>query len=72
MFDYFGSAGLLLAPLAATGGLAAFFASEFQALRDVWRNRDQYTLTIGHASAPAAPSCTESAIREPAQKALSS
>jgi hypothetical protein len=35
MIDDFGSPGLLVAPLAAVGGLANFFASEFQGLHDI-------------------------------------
>jgi hypothetical protein len=46
MIDYFGTAGLLLAPLAAAGGLADFFASEFQGLHDIWTNEDQYTILM--------------------------
>jgi hypothetical protein len=46
MADYFGTAGVLLAPLAATGGLAAFFASEFQGLHDTLTGEDQYTIIV--------------------------
>jgi hypothetical protein len=59
MAEYFGTAGVLLAPLAATGGLAAFFASEFQALHDTLTSEDKYTVVIGNSS-PAAPSCSAS------------
>jgi len=44
MADYFGTVGVLLAPLAAAGGLAAFFASEFQSLHDTLTGEDQYTI----------------------------
>jgi len=53
MLDYFGPAGLLLAPLAAIGALADFFASEFQGLHDIWTNRDKYTILIGRPSGQA-------------------
>ncbi|HET9899386.1 MAG TPA: hypothetical protein VFQ44_31045 [Streptosporangiaceae bacterium] len=46
MVDYFGTAGLLLAPLAAAGGLASFFASEFQGLHDVWTSEDRYDILM--------------------------
>ena len=53
MLEDFGSAGVLLAPLAAVGGLADFFASEFQGLHDIWTNEDQYTIVVrGQASVP--------------------
>lgn len=51
MADYFGTVGVLLAPLAAAGGLAAFFASEFQGLHDILTNEDQYTIIIKHEAA---------------------
>jgi hypothetical protein len=70
LVDDFGSAGWLLAPLAAVGALAAFFASEFQALHDVWTNRDQYVIAIDHVVMPAAPPCTGSAIQEAARSAV--
>jgi hypothetical protein len=53
MVDDFGPAGLLLAPLAAAGALADFFASEFQGLHDIWTHRDQYTIIIDHPSGQA-------------------
>jgi hypothetical protein len=46
MADYFGPAGVLLAPLAAAGGLADFFASEFQGLRDILTGKDKYTIIV--------------------------
>jgi hypothetical protein len=46
MTDYFGTAGLLLAPLAAAGGLADFFASEFQGLHDILTGEDRYTVVV--------------------------
>lgn len=52
--EYFGTAGVLLAPLAATGGLADFFGSQFQGLRDVWTGHDQYTIIVTDTS-PAIP-----------------
>jgi hypothetical protein len=51
MLEDFGSAGLLLAPLAAAGGLADFFASEFQGLHDIWTNEDQYTIVVRRQTA---------------------
>jgi hypothetical protein len=51
MLQDFGSAGLLLAPLAAAGGLADFFASEFQGLHDIWTSEDQYTILLRRQSA---------------------
>jgi hypothetical protein len=51
MTDDFGSAGLLLAPLAAAGGLADFFASEFQGLHDILTNQDQYTVVVRRQTA---------------------
>lgn len=51
IFDYFGTAGLLLAPLAAAGGLADFFASEFQGLHDILTNEDQYTIVVQRQAA---------------------
>jgi hypothetical protein len=51
MAEYFGTVGVLLAPLAATGGLADFFASEFQALHDTWTHDDQYTIVLRRAAA---------------------
>jgi hypothetical protein len=51
MFDYFGTAGLLLAPLAAAGGLADFFASEFQGLHDILTQQDQYTIVVRRQTA---------------------
>jgi hypothetical protein len=48
MADYFGTVGVLLAPLAAAGGLADFFASEFQGLHDILTNQDQYTIIVKH------------------------
>jgi hypothetical protein len=51
MIDYFGTADLLLAPLAAAGGLADFFASEFQGLHDVLTNEDQYTIVVQRQTA---------------------
>jgi hypothetical protein len=51
MIDYFGTAGLLLAPLAAAGGLADFFASEFQGLHDIWTHEDQYTIVVQRQAA---------------------
>lgn len=51
MTDYFGTAGVLLAPLAAAGGLADFFASEFQGLHDIWTNKDQYTILVRRQAA---------------------
>jgi hypothetical protein len=58
MLDYFGTAGLLLAPLAAVGGLADFFASEFEGLHDVWTQEDQYTIVIHHLSGAVVPACS--------------
>jgi hypothetical protein len=53
MIDDFGTSGLLLAPLAAAGGLADFFASEFQGLHDIWTQEDQYTIIVrGQAAVP--------------------
>lgn len=49
MIDYFGTAGLLLAPLAAAGGLADFFASEFQGLRDILTGHDTYQIIVTRA-----------------------
>lgn len=46
MADYFGTAGVLLAPLAAAGGLADFFASEFQGLHDILTGKDGYTIVV--------------------------
>jgi hypothetical protein len=46
MAEYFGTVGVLLAPLAAAGGLASFFNSEFQGLHDVWTKEDRYSVTI--------------------------
>jgi len=51
MFDYFGTAGLLLAPLAAAGGLADFFASEFQGLHDILTQQDHYTIVVQRQTA---------------------
>ena len=51
MLDDFGPAGLLLAPLAAAGGLADFFASEFQGLHDILTGRDQYTIIVRRQAA---------------------
>ena len=45
MADYYGPVGVLLAPLAAAGGLADFFASEFEGLKDILTSRDKYTIT---------------------------
>jgi hypothetical protein len=53
MTNDFGPAGLLLAPLAAAGGLADFFASEFQGLHDILTQQDQYTIVVqGQAAVP--------------------
>jgi hypothetical protein len=53
MIDDFGPAGLLLGPLAAAGGLADFFASEFQGLHDIWTQEDQYTIIVqGQTAVP--------------------
>jgi hypothetical protein len=71
MAEYFGTAGVLLAPLAAAGGLADFFASEFQSLHDVWTHADQYTIVINAARlnpTPQTPSCSQSAIADAAQQ----
>lgn len=46
MADYFGPAGVLLAPLAAAGGLADFFASEFEGLHDILTGKDKYTVIL--------------------------
>jgi hypothetical protein len=51
MIDYFGTAGVLLAPLAAAGGLADFFASEFQGLYDIMTGKDQYTIVVSRQAA---------------------
>jgi hypothetical protein len=51
MADYFGPTGVLLAPLAAAGGLADFFASEFEGLRDILTGKDRYTVVIQHQTA---------------------
>jgi len=51
MIDYFGTPGLLLAPLAAAGGLADFFASEFQGLHDILTQEDQYTVVVQRQAA---------------------
>jgi hypothetical protein len=51
LFHYFGAAGLLLAPLAAAGGLASFFTSEFTELHDVWFNEDRYDILVRHQAA---------------------
>lgn len=59
MLEDFGTVGLLLAPLAATGGLADFFASEFQGLHDIWTHEDQYTVLINDTGS-AAPPCSAS------------
>ncbi|MGH3197875.1 MAG: hypothetical protein ACRDNT_18610 [Streptosporangiaceae bacterium] len=53
MADYFGPAGLLLAPLAVAGGLADFFASEFQGLHDILTGHDKYTIVIQRQTAVA-------------------
>jgi hypothetical protein len=67
MADYFGTAGVLLAPLAATGGLAAFFASEFQGLHDTLTGEDRYTILIKNAvSFPVQAACTAQALAGPA------
>lgn len=47
----FGTVGVLLAPLAAAGGLADFFGSEFQALHDTWTHDDQYTVLLNRTAA---------------------
>jgi hypothetical protein len=52
MADYFGTAGVLLAPLAAAGGLAAFFDSEFQGLHDILTGRDRYAIYLHAAQDP--------------------
>jgi hypothetical protein len=62
MFDYFGTAGLLLAPLAAAGGLASFFASEFEGLRDTVTGRDAYQISVARV-ADTGPPCTSGAIQ---------
>ena len=49
MIEYFGTAGLLLAPLVAIGGLARFFISEFQGLHDIWTNEDKYAIVVQRA-----------------------
>ncbi len=54
MIEYFGTAGVLLAPLAAVGGFADFFVSEFHALHDVWTNKDKYLILV-RAAATAKP-----------------
>lgn len=59
MLEDFGAVGLLLAPLAATGGLADFFASEFQGSHDIWTREDQYTILI-NGTISAAPPCLAS------------
>jgi hypothetical protein len=51
MLEDFGTAGLLLAPLAAAGGLADFFASEFQGLHDILTGQDQYTIIVQRQAA---------------------
>jgi hypothetical protein len=51
MLEDFGTAGLLLAPLAAAGGLADFFASEFQGLHDILTGQDQYTIIVRRQAA---------------------
>ena len=51
MAEDFGTVGVLLAPLAAAGGLADFFASEFQGLHDIWTNDDQYTIVVRRPAA---------------------
>jgi len=55
MIDYFGTVGLLLAPLAAAGGLADFFASEFQGLHDILTQEDQYTIVVQRQAAVPVP-----------------
>jgi glutamate mutase epsilon subunit len=51
MLEDFGKAGLLLAPLAAAGGLADFLASEFQGLHDILTGQDQYTIIVQRQAA---------------------
>lgn len=51
MIDYFGIAGVLLAPLAAAGGLADFFASEFQGIYGLLTSKDQYAIIVGRQAA---------------------
>jgi hypothetical protein len=46
MAEDFGTAGVLLAPLAAAGGLADFFASEFQGLHDILTGTDTYQVIV--------------------------
>jgi hypothetical protein len=46
MAEDFGTVGVLLAPLAAAGGLADFFASEFQGLHDILTSDDHYTIIV--------------------------
>jgi len=48
----FGTAGWLLAPIAAAGAVTSFFVSEFQSLHDVWTNRDRYTIIVRRLATP--------------------
>ena len=42
----FGTAGWLLAPIAAAGGAAAFFASEWQQMHDILTGQDSYRILV--------------------------
>jgi len=46
ILEAFGTAGLLLAPIVAVGGLLAFFHSEWNALVDQFNGHDKYTVAI--------------------------
>jgi hypothetical protein len=48
----FGTAGLLLAPIVAVGGLVAFFHGEWNALVDQFNGHDKYTVAITRANQP--------------------
>jgi hypothetical protein len=63
LLQVFGSAGLLLAPVVAFGGLVAFFHSEWNALVDQFNGHDKYSVLITRTSATAvAAPCTASAL----------
>lgn len=51
--DYFGTVGVLLAPIVVDGGIIAFFQNEWQSFHDVLAHRDAYEIAISRPAAGA-------------------
>jgi hypothetical protein len=60
LVSVFGTAGLLLAPVVAFGGLVAFFHSEWNALVDQFEGHDEYTVQIDRTGTISSPPCSAS------------